>query len=266
MQELMEVVRREMKSATWYYDERSGVNTKIEAEAQQVMYDRVRNLHAQIRAGQDRIRSDFFVIGGCLAEIERDGLYHAIRQTASETVDDGYSNFYKFCKDVFGFKKRTVANLIMVYRKFCNEQGLLRVEYFNYSYTQLVELAPMDDYRDRIPATCSTRDIKRLKKLYKEYKPKTGTSYLDDLAEADRRHKAELAERNAEKNKIRFVPARSEAVSEEKISAPAPNIAGDEDEPEAVTPEREEKKPDTDAVIRGLLAQLELLKGSTAGR
>ena len=265
MQELLEVVRREMKSATWYYDERTGANTKIEAEAQQMMYDRVRNLHAQVRAGQDRIKSDFFVIGACLAEIDRDELYHVVRQTASGTVNDGYSNFYKFCKDIFGFKKRTVANLIMVYRKFCNEQGLLRIEYFNFSYTQLVELASMDAYRDRIPATCSTRDIKRLKKLYKDYKPKEGTSYLDDLAEADRRHKTELAEQNAKKNRIHFIPARSEEKITEKVTVPAPNIAGDEDEYEAVTPERDEKKPNTEAVICGLLAQLELLKNSTDG-
>lgn len=265
MEELLEVIRREMKSASWYYDERSGANIKIEADAQQLMYDRVRNLHAQIRAGQDRIRAEFFIVGAYLSEIERDGLYHAVRQTASGTVDDGYSNFYKFCKDVFGFKKRTAANLVMVYRKFCNEQGLLQVEYLNFSYTQLVELASMDDYRNRIPSTCSTRDIKKLKKLYKTYKPQDGSSYLDDLAEAERRHKAELAEHNAEKNRIQFIPARAEEKVTEKAPAPAPNIAGDEDEPEAVTPEREEKKPNTDAVIRGLLAQLNLLKNSTCG-
>ena len=205
MNELLEVKRRELEPAKCYFDE-SGSYTEIVPEAATAMYDRLMQLHTTVRVCQDQAKLNFVQIGQCLAEIERDKLYNCVACAPGRR--DGYSNFYKFCEGIFGFKKSTVANLLKVYRTFCDQtDGRLSVEYLNYSYCQLVELSSVDKFRERIPATCSSRDIKRLRELYKTYTPPRGTTYKDDLEEYSRRHKAELDEKNASRNKLCFQPA-----------------------------------------------------------
>lgn len=259
MNELLEVKRRELEPVEFYFND-SGSYTEIVPEAATAMYDRLMQLHTTVRVCQDQAKLNFVQIGQCLAEIERDKLYNCVACAPGRR--DGYSNFYKFCEGIFGFKKSTVANLLKVYRTFCNQtDGRLSVEYLNYSYCQLVELSSVDKFRERIPATCSSRDIKRLRELYKTYTPPRGTTYKDDLEEYSRRHKAELDEKNASRNKLCFQPApkassptaAAETASEEK-----------EDVREVVT---ENVAPTlyTSDVIEGLLAQLELLRRSSEG-
>lgn len=259
MNELLEVKRRELEPAKCYFDE-SGSYTEIVPEAATAMYDRLMQLHTSIRVCQDQVKLNFVEIGRCLAEIEREKLYSCVACGSGRL--DGYNNFYKFCEGIFGFKKSTVANLLKVYRTFCNQtEGLLRVEYLNYSYCQLVELSSVDKYRDRIPATCSSRDIKRLRELYKTYTPPQGTTFKDDLEEYGRRHKAELAKKNEGRNKLCFQPAPR--ASSSTVAAEAASEEN-EDVREVVT---ENAAPTlyTSDVIEGLLAQLELLRKSSEG-
>ena len=126
MNELLEVKRRELELVRYYFDE-SGSYTEIVPEAATAMYDRLLQLHAWIRSSQDNAKLCFVEIGQYLAEIERDKLYCCV--ACGPGRRDGYSNFYKFCEGIFGFKKTTVVNLLKVYRTFCNQtDGRLSVD------------------------------------------------------------------------------------------------------------------------------------------
>lgn len=259
MNELLEVKRRELELVNHYFSD-SGSYTEIVPETATSMYDQLLKLHTTIRVCQDAAKLNFVEIGRCLAEIERDKLYYCV--ACGPGRRDGYSNFYKFCEGVFGFKKTTVVNLLKVYRAFCNQtDGQLSVEYINYSYCQLVELSSVEKYRERIPATCSSRDIKRLRELYKTYTPPQGTSFKDDLEEYGRRHKAELAEQNASRNKLCFQPA-PKAPSPTAVAEPA---AEEKEDVREVVTENAAPTLYTSDVIEGLLAQLELLRKSSEG-
>ena len=258
MNELLDLTRREISPVGNYYSEELGRVVQIEDDAAKLMFSRVADLHTEVLRRQDAVKRDFIIIGAILAEIERDELYHCV--SATPPYGWGYSNFYKFCAAVFGYKKRTVANLLAVYRKFCDDQGLIKVQYSNFSYSQLVELSRIEEgYHARISVKCSSKDIRRLKEYYKDNKPKEGTTYEDDLAEWKVQHRAKLDALNAEKNAIQFMPAFHSEQSD-KVQPAAPQ----DDDQEIVTPIVKKKVRTTD-VIKGLLAQLELLKQSDQG-
>lgn len=206
MDEMLDLVRTELKPANSYFDEVTGGYVRVDDELRDAMFARFQVLHDTVRSQQYEVRARYLIVGACLAEIQRDRLYNVVKMQYGII---GYGGFYEFCESVFGFKKTTVKNLIAVYNEFCSQDGLLRIDYMNYSYSQLVELSGMDRYRERIPVTCSVRNIKRLKELYREYAPRAGTTYEDDLQEWRRRHELALSEENAEKNKISFIPARN---------------------------------------------------------
>ena len=258
MNELLDLTRREIAPAKYYLSEDSGHIVRFEDGAAQTMFSRFADLHVDVLRRQDGIKYDFIYIAAALDEIERDGLFHAVQSVAGEPI--GYTNFYKFCAEVFGFKKRTVQYLLAVYRQFCDEQGRIRIEYSNYSYTQLRELTSMDEaLHGRISVKTSARQIHKLNDLYKECPPKDGTTWEDDLMEWERRRKKKLEEKNAKKNAIQFVPAvRPDDTDEAHARAPQ------EDDQDIVTPAAP-KKVKTADVIKGLLAQFELLQQSEAG-
>lgn len=204
MEEILDMVRTEPVPASAYFDDVVGGYITVDEELRDKMFARFQTLHSTVRAQQYEVRARYLIVGACLAEIQRDKLYGVVKMECGVL---GYGSFYDFCAAVFGFKKSTVVDLISVYHTFCNEEGLLHVEYTNFSYSQLVELTHVPKYRERIPVTCSVRNIRKLKELYREYVPRGGT-YEDDLKEWQRRHEQKLMEENADKNKIVFVPSK----------------------------------------------------------
>ncbi len=257
MDEMLDLVRRELRPASCYSDEATGNFVWIDNETRDKMYGRLTYLHGEVRAQQQEVRGRYLIVGACLAEIERDKLYTCVCQG---TAIDGYSNFYKFCQAVFGFKRTTVQNILAVYRKFSTEQGLIRAEYFNFSYSQLVELSRMQKYAERVTVNCSRRDIQHLRELYEEYVPKPGTPVEEDLAEWKKRNEKKKAEANAAKNAITFIPAKKSVGSDVKTECqPAGTQEEEQDEREISTPDVGMKVSE-DAVVKGLLRQLELLK------
>lgn len=216
MEELLDIVRREFKSANRYFSEEFGSYMEMSDDIVEEKFTRFQYLHSYLWQAQQGVKQNFIDIGRSLFELRCDEIYKAVCQEAHGGV--GYGNFYKFCQDVFGFKKKTVQRLLKVFEEFGNkESGLLDVEYVNFSFRQLVELAGMDKYRERVPVTASTRDIKRLKELYKNYTPKPGQTVEDDLREWQTRHKAELDEKNYKKNSISFIPSKKSDEVELKI-------------------------------------------------
>lgn len=255
MLEVLDYVRRDFEIAHTAFDGEQG--SYLTLENVQEKYDRFTTLHAAMTNEQTQIKQRFVFMGAILAEIRRDKLYHVVRQDKFGTT--GYSNFYVFCQDVFGFKKTTVINILSVYDAFCQESGMLSVEYINFSYSQLVELACMEKYRERIPVTTSVRDIKRLRDLYKNYDPKPGTTIKDDLEEWRRREEENKREKNAKKNAINFVPAKkTEGQTSDHFLDITSENAEHEDDRDLSTPDVGIHISE-DQVIKGLLRQLNLL-------
>ena len=264
MEEVLDIVRREFASADTYYDEELANYVTVDGGIVEEKFNEFKKLHAYVLNFQDNVKQGFIGIAYSLYLMRKDEIYKAVRQDAHGQV--GYNNFYTFCKDVFGFKKATTAYLLKIFEEFCNkESGLLNIEYMNYSYTQLIELASMDRYRERIPCTMSSRNIKRLRELYKEYTPSPGTKVDDDLKEWQRRHDEKKARENAERNAINFVPSQKSdmAVPKTDVQALGHEEIAESDKEDArllSTPEVK-KELSFEQIRNGLLRQLELLQG-----
>jgi hypothetical protein len=214
MNEVLDYVRKDFAFATTFYDELVANYVTVDSDLALQRFERFKQLHSAIWAEQTEIKQRFVLIGAILAEIRRDDLYKSVCQPAHGKT--GYNNFYTFCQDVFGFKKTTVVNLLSVYDNFCNKQsGLLNVEYINFSYSQLLELSRMDNYRERISVTTSVRDIRKLREYYKTNTPKPGNTIADDLADYKAQQDEEKRIKNLEKSKINLVPAKSPTINGE---------------------------------------------------
>ena len=262
MLEVLDLVRKDFGPAYIVYNDEFGSYVRMDSDIVKEKFDRFMKIHASVWSEQQQIKTRFVYLGTLLAELRQSELYKVVCQEAHGGT--GYSNFYTFCGDVFGFKKSTVANLLKVYEEFCNkENGLLDVQYMNFSYTQLVELSSMENYRERIPVTMSRRNIQRLKELYKEYTPKPGNTVEDDLKEWQRRHEEKKDKANAEKNAINFVPAKK---SDKAVGNSDVQPVGHEELAESDSEdERDLSTPDVpvqltfEEISKGLLRQLDLL-------
>lgn len=264
MEEVLDLVRREFKSASRVYSEEFGTYYDIDDEIVVKKFARFEHLHAVAFNAQNTIKLNFIEFGCVLYELRRDEIYKCVRQDAHGGT--GYTNFYTFCSDVFGLKKQTVANMLRVVEEFVNkENGILDVQYMNFSYSQLVELASMEKYRERIPVTMSKRNIKRLKELYKDgYTPVPGHSVDDDLKEFQRRQDEKKEKANAEKNALNFIPAKkSDEVVGNSDVQPVGHQCEELAESDSEDP-RLQSTPDVrgygfDSIRAGLLCQLDLL-------
>lgn len=262
MNELLAVSRGEYQPANWYYDEEGQFHASISVEVSVPRFERFMEIFTFIQQMQMDVKMRYIQIGCALLEIEREKLYQYV---APKNKGTGYSTFYGFCQEVFGFKKTTTANMVAVAREFCSIDGGVKIEYLNYSYSQLLELLGIDEkYRPRIPIGCSVRDIKRLKEYYKDNVPKAGGTVEDDLEAWNQICKAEKEKKNKKRNAITFIPAKKEEKEntskkgEQKAQTPNADDFDGEDERDVVTPT--EKKVSFDAVRNGLYRQLALLR------
>lgn len=248
MLEMLDFVRSEFEPAYHHYDEDSSIYRTVAKEEGDAKFTRFNDLRNDIINRQYNVRSDFFEIAKSLFEIRRDKLYNCVRNVNEPTVY-GYSNFYTFCEQVLGFKKTTVYNLLNVYEKFVCENAISVISSVNFSYSQLVALLDVDDkYKARIPVQTSVRDIKKLADYYKSNVP--GNDIETDLKNYKSWKAEENARKNAKKNKISFVPAKSGIVVD---------FDDEDDENDVLTPDVSPALRE-DQVINGLLRQLDLLK------
>ena len=249
MNELLAVSRGEYQPANWYYDEEGQFHASISVEVSVPRFERFMEIFTFIQQMQMDVKMRYIQIGCALLEIEREKLYQYV---APKNKGTGYSTFYGFCQEVFGFKKSTTANMVAVAREFCSIDGGVKIEYLNYSYSQLLELLGIDEkYRPRITLQCSTRDIRRLKAYYKDNVPKAGGTVEDDLEAWNQICKAEKEKKNKKRNAITFIPAK-------KAETPKTDDFDGEDERDVVTPT--EKKVSFESVRNGLYRQLALLR------
>ena len=262
MNELLAVTRGEYQAAAWFFDVEGQFDVKVDSEVSEPRFERFMQLHSFIQQSQMDVKMRYLQIGCALLEIEREKLYLYV---APKNKTMGYSTFYGFCQEVFGFKKTTAANMVAVAREFCGADGGVKIPYLNFSFAQLVEMLPIEEkYRPRITVQCSTRDIRRLRAYYKDNVPKTDGTVEDDLEAWNNICKKEKEKKNAKKNAITFIPAAKPAEKvlsdreKKQVETSKVDDFDGEDERDIVTPT--EKNVSFDAVRNGLYRQLALLR------
>lgn len=90
--------------------------------------------------------------------------------------DCGYSDIYDYGERAFGFKRTSVKNFIAVYDRFGDKSlsnGAIDDKYDDYSFTQLVELLPVDDVSSYKP-DMTVLEIRDKKILDRVSSQKTG--------------------------------------------------------------------------------------------
>lgn len=102
---------------------------------------------------------------------------------------EGYKNVYELASEKFGMGKTTCGNAINVVERFCTEKGVLKEEYKAFSFTQLVEMLPLeDDQLKDVGEMMSAKEIRELKKdkndkKEKKEKKESSSSQLENDAE-----------------------------------------------------------------------------------
>lgn len=106
------------------------------------------------------IRRSYITLGFHLNEFEQCGFYQEF----------GYDTMAEMCEANFGLDKSAYSRCINVWREFCLKQNscptmFLEEKYKDYSYSQLVELLPMDEkHRKLVKPDMSVREIRELKR------------------------------------------------------------------------------------------------------
>lgn len=91
-------------------------------------------------------------------------------QTSTGILKFTKYTFYDFCKDEFGFSRRSVDRYMFICQEFCKKTGLGDVsrqiddKYNNYSISALAELLQLSDkQREQVTSNTSIKDIRAIK-------------------------------------------------------------------------------------------------------
>lgn len=80
----------------------------------------------------------------------------------------GYCDIYEFAKMRFGFGTTTTKNFLAIYDKFMIADGMntpmLKEEFKDYGYSQLVELVPVESHLDEFSPSMTVKEIRKKKK------------------------------------------------------------------------------------------------------
>lgn len=278
MNELLDLSKVEVQAANWYVDEESQRYVNVDKEVSKDMFERYLEIHSFIEQVKTDIKWKYLFIGWAFKEMLDQKIYHYVKP-AEQYKMCGYTSFYKFVSEIYHIKERTAKRMVALAREFCRasdptsvrEDQLkdlpvcqLKLEYINYSYSQLAELLSIEEkYRPRLPVSASVRDMQKISKLYASgYVPSEKETYKDDLEVYKRRKKEEQDKKNAKQKQINFVPAQTKVpTSAPTKSATSETVADfdDEDERDVITPTEERQIPFS-SIRAGFEAQLQLLK------
>lgn len=89
--------------------------------------------------------------------------------------DCGYVDVFDYGQKVFGFKTTSCRNMIGVFERFGDKGGDIQCKYEDYSFTQLVELLPVEDVNEYEPEM-TVREIRDKKVLDKAVQERSGLS------------------------------------------------------------------------------------------
>lgn len=131
-----------------------------------------------IKSDLNDINKSFIRLGFHLCELERNKagwLYYLC-----------YNNFYEAVESNFGLSRSTVSRLIDVYKRFSVVSGythtmFLDDKYVDYSYSQLVELLPLDD--KEIACISPRMTVKEIREYKKQLKQNKKDKFQSDISD-----------------------------------------------------------------------------------
>lgn len=97
--------------------------------------ERYNHLTKMINYRIDSIFEDYLEIGNLLKEVEQDKIYEA----------NEYTSIYEYASKEFDLSETTTKNIISIVKRFCTDHGRLLDQYKEFSFSNLVELLPVDD-------------------------------------------------------------------------------------------------------------------------
>jgi len=207
MNDLLDFTRKLLVPSSCYYDETTSQFKTFTDSEKESGFAVVQQIYSEIHDLQQKVKERFIVLGRYLYELEKGNFYIYVLDKGNSA---GYNSFYKFCSECLGFKKRTVANLLLVYKTyFLNAIEFDRIRYEKYSFRQLVEMVSLGKNRDRVNETVSTRNIRKLAELYKEYTPRPEDTISHDLEIWRDKHERELKEKSDKKDSLFFIPNKN---------------------------------------------------------
>ena len=143
---------------------------KKEVDDVKLAYDQIVDSLHSIQTSYDHVKRHFANIGYWLNYIKETELYSVVRRSEfSEYPRYLKTSFTDFCKDYFGFSESTTYSFIQVYKCFCYSNGVVKEDYANYNFSQLVEmtsLAGIVSFTEVSPEM-TVREIRSLKKKAK---------------------------------------------------------------------------------------------------
>lgn len=121
--------------------------------------------HGYIMRDISDLKNQYIRLGFHLAECQRMKYYE----------DFGFDNFYEYCDKNFKLDKSAVSRVINVWHDFCicNDSGthtmFINPRYEDYSYSQLVEMLPMDQVtRSKCKPNMTVKQLRDLKAVKKQ--------------------------------------------------------------------------------------------------
>lgn len=114
-----------------------------------------------IVSGIHEIGQQYLQIGKNLFDIRAKNLHYAVPMKDDSWIQSW--SFEEYVEDRFGLKKSSAYALLGVYHEFATAKGELKPEYEGFSYSQLVEMLPME-YIERRKVT-SDMTVKQIREL-----------------------------------------------------------------------------------------------------
>ena len=108
----------------------------------------------------------------------------------SSLIAYGCCDIYEFAKRRFGFGTTTTKNFLAIYDKFMITDGMntpmLKEEFKDYGYSQLVELVPVESHLDEFSPSMTVKEIRKKKKELssagRDKADKIEQQHIDDLS------------------------------------------------------------------------------------
>ena len=191
-----------------------------------------------------------------LLNFEKAKYYNVIKPANPEYFSVVYSNIYEFCAQEFGLKKRACANHIAVAKNFADKCGVVKEEYKEYSFSQLVVMVAVLKFnpavRERFKPSLKVKDMELLVKAVKHETLDLGKSdawninRINEYLEAKKAEKSEQAKANIESVEEKYE-------KEDKITAEGELIEGIKEEVHITAPcEQSEMRKRIKRALRGL--------------
>jgi hypothetical protein len=125
------------------------------------------------------IFDNYLEIGSYLKEVDQDKIYEA----------NEYTSVYEYASKEFDLSETTTKNIISIVKRFCGDHGRLLDQYKEFSFSNLVELLPVDDKEIKNFTPSMTVKTMRSKKIELEVNKQLEKLTSEDSLLTDLIHK-----------------------------------------------------------------------------